>query len=133
LKVTDAAGLSTKDSAKIFPDRSLASDVTPPLVSTVSPINGATGITISTPLVATFNESIDTSSVNGTTFQLKEGNTVVAATVFKSAKQFTLRPTAALSGSTVYSGTLKGGASGIKDLAGNRWRLILRGALQRSK
>jgi len=119
LKVTDAAGLSTKDSAKIFPDRSVASDVTPPLVSTVTPINGATGISISTPLIATFNENIDTSSVNATTFQLKKGNTIVATTLTKTAKQITLRPTAALSGSTVYSGTLKGGASGIKDLAGN--------------
>ncbi len=119
LTVTDAAGLSTKDSAKIFPDRSVASDVTPPLVSTVTPINGSTGIAISTPLIATFNENIDTSTVNGTTFQLKNGSTAVATTITKSAKQITLRPTAALTGSTVYSGTLKGGPSGIKDLAGN--------------
>ena len=119
LTVTDAAGLSTKDSAKIFPDRSLGSDVTPPLVSSVSPINGATNVAISSPVIAIFNENIDVSTVNGTTFQLKTGNTSIAATVTASGKQATLRPIAVLTASTVYTATLKGGASGIKDLAHN--------------
>src|SRR5688572_5985110 len=119
LKVTDAAGLSTKDSAKIFPDRSLGSDVTPPLVSSVSPISGGTNVAISSPVIAIFNENIDVSTVNGTTFQLKAGNTSIAATVTASGKQATLRPVAALTASTVYTATLKGGASGIKDLAHN--------------
>ena len=119
LKVTDAAGLSAKDSAKIFPDRSLGSDVTPPLVSSVSPINGGTGIAISTPVIAIFNENINLSTANGTTFQLKAGNTLIPATVTASGKQVTLRPTALLNASTVYTATLKGGASGIKDLANN--------------
>ena len=108
LKVTDAAGLSTKDSAKIFPDRSLGSDVTPPLVSSVSPINGGTNVAISSPVIAIFNENIDVSTVNGTTFQLKAGNTSIAATVTASGKQATLRPVAALTASTVYTATLKG-------------------------
>ena len=38
LTVTDAAGLSTKDSAKIFPDLNGGGDITPPLISTVSPV-----------------------------------------------------------------------------------------------
>ena len=42
LKVTDAAGLSTTDSSKIFPNCN--TDNTPPTVTTVSPTSGATGV-----------------------------------------------------------------------------------------
>ena len=65
LTVTDAAGLSTKDSAKIFPDRS-------PSILVVSPSNEATGVATGTNIIATFNEPINPSSLTGTTFQLKD-------------------------------------------------------------
>ena len=44
LKVTDAAGLTTIDSSKIFPN--CGGDNIPPVVSSVTPANGATGINI---------------------------------------------------------------------------------------
>ena len=120
LKVTDAAGLSTKDSAKIFPDISAGGDITPPTVSSVSPANGATGVVASTSVSAIFNEAVNASTVNGTTFQLKDpGNNVIAASLNTSSNQITLIPSAALTGSTVYTATITGGSSGVKDLAGN--------------
>jgi PKD repeat protein len=61
LTVTDAAGLSTKDSAKIFPDR------TPSIVA-ISPSNGATGVASGINITATFNEPLLASSVTGQHF-----------------------------------------------------------------
>ena len=76
----------------------------------------ATGTTVS----AIFNETIDPVTVTGTTFQLKDaGNNVVPASITTSFNQITLTPSAALAGSTVYTATIKSGASGVKDLAGN--------------
>ena len=96
------------------------SDVTPPTVSSVNPQSGATGVNISTTVVANFSEAINPSTVTGTTFQLRgPGNTLVTATVSASASQIILTPSAALAGSTNYTATITGGASGVKDMAGN--------------
>ena len=46
-------------------------DVTPPTVSSVSPLNGATGVSINTTVTANFSEAVNGSTVTGTTFQLK--------------------------------------------------------------
>jgi hypothetical protein len=118
LKVTDAAGLTGVDSSKIFPN--CGSDNIPPIVTSTTPINGATGVSIGTTVSGNFSEAISAASVTGTTFQLKDaGNNTIAATLSTSGSQATLTPTSALSGSAVYTATLKGGASGVKDLAGN--------------
>ena len=120
LTVTDAAGLSTVDSSKIFPDCSPGLDNTPPVVSTVTPLNGATNVTTGTTVSAVFNETIDPVTVTGTTFQLKNAaNAVITAAINTSFNQLTLTPSAVLAGSTVYTATIKGGSSGVKDLAGN--------------
>jgi glucose/arabinose dehydrogenase len=120
LTVTDAAGLSTKDSAKIFPDRSTGGDVTPPLISSVSPLNGATNVSTGTMITATFNEAIDPATVTGTTFQLRDAsNNLIPASVSTSSSQITLDPSSSLAGSAIYTATITGGASGVKDVAGN--------------
>ena len=113
LTVTDAAGLSTKDSAKIFPDRT-------PLILAISPMNGATGVATGTNITATFNEPIHPSSVTGTTFQLKDaGNNIIPAAISVSGDQIILDPSSALAYSTVFTVNIKGGAYGVKDFAGN--------------
>jgi hypothetical protein len=95
-------------------------DVTPPTVSSVSPTNGSTGVSINTTVNANFSESVNGSTVTGTTFQLRDaGNNLVAATINTSSNQITLTPSAALANSVVYTVTITGGASGVKDLAGN--------------
>ena len=118
LKVTDAAGLSTTDSSKIFP--ACGSDNIPPVVTSITPANAATGVNINTTITADFNENIDASTVTNTTFQLKDaGNNTIPAQVITSSNEITLTPSSALAGSTVHTVTIKGGASGVKDLAGN--------------
>ena len=95
-------------------------DITPPTVSSVSPTNGSTGVSANTTVTATFSESINSSTVTGSTFQLRDaGNNLVSATVSTSSNQITLTPSAALTASTAYTVTIVGGASGVKDLSGN--------------
>ncbi|MEP7377851.1 MAG: DUF4082 domain-containing protein [Chitinophagaceae bacterium] len=99
---------------------SSGSDVTPPAVSSVSPTSGATGININTAITANFSEAVTASSVTGATFQLRDaGSNLVTAVVSTSSNQITLTPSAVLANSTVYTVTIVGGASGVKDLAGN--------------
>ncbi|MEP7375513.1 MAG: Ig-like domain-containing protein, partial [Chitinophagaceae bacterium] len=120
LTVTDAAGLSTVDSSKIFPDCNVGPDITPPTVSSALPVNGATGVNATTSVTAIFNEAINASTVTSTTFQLKNAsNIIVPATINILSNQITIIPSAVLAGSTVYTATIKGGASGVKDVAGN--------------
>ena len=120
LTVTDAAGLSTVDSSKIFPDCNPGVDNIPPVVSTVSPLNGATNVSPGITVSATFNETIDPVTVTGTTFQLKNAsNVIIPAAINTSFNQLTLTPSSVLAGSTAYIATIKGGTPGVKDLAGN--------------
>ena len=59
-----------------------AVDNTPPTVTSVSPVSGATGVSTGTTVTANFNEAINASTVTGTTFQLKDaGNNLIAASV----------------------------------------------------
>ncbi|MDP4263601.1 MAG: Ig-like domain-containing protein [Bacteroidota bacterium] len=97
-------------------------DIIPPTVSSVTPLNGATGVSVSTAVSAIFSEAMTASTISGTTFQLRNAsNTLITATVTYNAttNTATLTPSAALSSSTVYTATITGGASGVKDLAGN--------------
>ncbi|HSI59540.1 MAG TPA: Ig-like domain-containing protein [Ideonella sp.] len=99
-------------------------DGTPPLVSSVSPASGATGVAIGAAITATFSEAVDPATVGSTTFELRDAaNSLVTATVSYDAgtRTATLTPSAPLAASTAYTASLRGGASDprIKDLAGN--------------
>ena len=98
------------------------SDVTPPTVSQITPANGATGVITTTVVTATFNEMPAPSTVNPTTFQLRDGlGALVAATAYAGGETptSTLIPSSALAPGTTYTATVKGGSGGVKDLAGN--------------
>ena len=97
-------------------------DTTPPTVSSTTPSNGATGVSVGDSITATFSEAIDTTTITSTTFVLKDAsNTSVTATVtYNSANNTaTLTPSSPLAASTSYTATITGGTSGVKDLAGN--------------
>jgi hypothetical protein len=86
----------------------------PPTVTSLSPPDGSVGISALTPITATFNQALDPSTVNSTTFQLLDpNNNVVAATVSYDNATFTatLTPTAPLSLSTTYTAILRGGTA----------------------
>ena len=94
-------------------------DNTAPVIVSVSPANGSTGINVNTSVRATFSEGLNAGSVNTSTVQLKVGSATVAANVSLSSSAITITPVSTLLNSTVYTIVLKGGASGLKDIAGN--------------
>jgi hypothetical protein len=92
-----------------------------PAVTTVSPANGTTIVSTGTSVTATFNESMNASTINTSTFQLSSaGGTVVATVSYDSAtRTATLVPTAPLAYSTTYTATVFGGSNGVQDQNGN--------------
>jgi hypothetical protein len=97
------------------------SDTTPPTVTGRTPAPGATGVTISVSPTATFSEAMTPSTLTTSTFTLvQQGqSTPLPATVSYASQVATLNPSADLQPNTTYTATVKGGAAGAKDLAGN--------------
>ena len=99
-------------------------DKTAPTVSSVSPTSGAKNAALSTSVAGTFSEEMDPATLSTSTVTLvKSGTTtpLVSATVNYDAtdKKVTLKPSSPLVASTTYTATVKGGAQGAKDKAGN--------------
>jgi hypothetical protein len=92
------------------------SDTTPPQVSSRSPGSGATGVSATTNVTATFNEPVQ--GVSSSTFTLRQGSTSVAASVSydSGTRTATLDPSSSLTAGATYTASL---TSGIRDLAGN--------------
>ena len=77
----------------------VAADITPPTVSSVSPVNGATGVSVSTTVSAIFNEAMNAATINSSTIELRNpSNALITATVSYNAgtRTVTLTPSAAL-------------------------------------
>jgi len=103
-------------------DDDVGPDTTPPEVDSKTPNAGASGVDPSANVSATFNEAIDPATINGANFELRDGaGAVVPAAVSYSAatRTATLDPDDPLANSTSYTATLKGGAGGVGDPAGN--------------
>jgi len=99
-----------------------APDVTPPSVISVTPANGSTGISVSTTVSAVFSEAMNASTISTSTFELRNSSNalITGAVAYNSAtRTATLTPSAILKPSTVYTATIKGGSSGVKDAVGN--------------
>jgi len=120
VRATDAAGNTDSTPA----EQSWSVDTTAPMVASVTPQDGATNVALGTNVEATFSEAMDKATVeaNGT-FELVEhaSTTPVAATVSydDATKTATLNPDADLKAGTTYVVTIKGGADGARDVAGN--------------
>jgi predicted component of type VI protein secretion system len=91
-------------------------DLTAPTVTLIDPLNSATGVAINKAVVLTFSEVMTASTVNSTTFTLKQGTTAIAGVVTYTGKIATFTPSANLEYSKVYTGTV---TTGVKDKAGN--------------
>lgn len=91
-------------------------DTTAPTVISTAPADLAPSIAINTNITATFSEAMSPSTINSTTFSLKQGTTPVAGTVAYVGNTATFHPTSNLSGTTAYTATI---TTGAKDLAGN--------------
>ena len=99
-------------------------DTSAPVVTSTSPVDGESGVAIFAPITATFNEAIDSATVNSSTFELTDsGGALVAATVSYDAATRTARltPSSPLELAAVYTATVRGGETDpvIRDVAGN--------------
>jgi hypothetical protein len=98
------------------------SDTTLPTVTQVIPGSGAYGVDPDTKVTATFSEALNPSTINSTTAELRGPGGALVSTVISYnglGYQVILSPTVALVADTIYTGTLKGGAFGIKDAHNN--------------
>ncbi len=73
-------------------------------------------------VTATFNETMNVTTINNANFVLlDDSNTLITANVAYDAltSTATLKPSASLADSTTYTATVRGGAGGVADFAGN--------------
>ncbi len=99
------------------------SDTTAPTVTNVAPADGETEVAVTADTVATFSEGMDETTINtGTVTLTMQGAAVpVEATVSYDPANNAVRlnPTHDLEFDTSYTVSIKGGANGVTDLAGN--------------
>lgn len=91
------------------------SDSTSPTVTSTNPEDGANTVTINTSISATFNESMDATTINTSTFFLSGGGTGTVS-YDDTTKTATLKPSSELNISTTYTATI---TTDVKDLSGN--------------
>ena len=96
-------------------------DTTAPTVKSTVPASNATGVAPAADVTATFSEAMAASSINGTTFKLREKgsttNLAAAISYDSGTRTATLDPNNPLRAGITYKAIV---TTGAKDLAGNR-------------
>ena len=97
------------------PDRNTETAGLNPAVVSVTPPNGATAVCSLAVVTATFNEAMNTSTINTTTFTVTPG---VTGTITHDVSDtiLTFTPSGPLGINTVYTGTI---TTGVRDTFGN--------------
>ena len=96
--------------------------VSGPSVASVSPGSGASGVSATTTVSATFTKALNPATVTAGNFKLLDpAGQLVPAAIAYNATTFTatLTPTASLSPGANYSATVTGGSTGVTDASGN--------------
>ncbi len=91
-------------------------DIIPPTVSSSDPSNGATNVAINKTIAISFSETMNATTISGTTIVLKQGSTAVSGAVAYSGTTATFTPGSNFAANTVYTCTI---STSVKDLAGN--------------
>ena len=114
----DAAGNALAANVSWSFTTTAAADLTPPTVVSTTPASGATEVSRTAPVTATFSEPMSDASITTTSFTLAPtaGGGAVAGTVSVAGSVATLTPAASLAGSTQYTATL---TTAVRDVAGN--------------
>lgn len=92
--------------------------VCPEVIST-DPANGAINVVTDKKITATFNEAMNPSTINSTTYVVRQGVNLVSGAVTYSGSKATFTPTYLLAANTVYTATI---TTGSKDPDGNSLR-----------
>jgi hypothetical protein len=93
-------------------------DVTPPTVTILQPLNGATGVAPTAPVVIQFSETMNTSTINSSTFTVAPsgGSPVAGTIVFHGSNTVAFNVSSPMTAGVTYIVNV---TSGAKDLAGN--------------
>jgi hypothetical protein len=117
---TGTPPLSSVDSRGV----TVQADARPSSIQSVTPSVGAVGVAVTTLVQATFDEPMNASTINTGTIELRDTSTnaLVARTVAydPGTRVVTVTPSSSLAVGTSYRATIKGGASGVTDTAGNQ-------------
>ena len=84
-----------------------------PAVISINPANNAIGVALNTTVAATFSVPMNPSSLNSTTFTVKQGATAITGSVSYSGTTATFTPTIALASNTIYTATITTGATNV--------------------
>ncbi len=88
-----------------------------PLVISTDPDNNETGVVLNKIIKATFNTAMNPTTINGTTFTLKQGVTSIAGAVSYSGTTTSFVPSLPLTANTVYTATITTGAKNLVGVA----------------
>jgi len=98
----------------------ITADNTPPTVTSVSPLNGATDVAVNTSVTVTFSEPMNPSTINTTTVNVRNSNTnapVPGVVTYNAASNSaTFTPSGPLANGTAYTVTV---TTGAMDVGGN--------------
>ena len=92
-----------------------------PTVSSTDPVSNVTGVARNKEIAFTFSEAMDPTTINTSTFTLKQGTSNIAGSVSYSGTTAKFTPTVMLASSTTYTATVTTGAKNVagKGLANN--------------
>ena len=115
--VTDLVGNALANAYQFSFTTIAAGDTTPPTISSTTPANGATGVSVSDNIIVVFSEAMDATTINSSNiiFQITSGSTVNGTWGLNGAIA-TFNPSSNLNNNTSYTMTLY---AGLKDIAGN--------------
>lgn len=84
-----------------------------PTITVTDPINNAISVALNQTVTANFSTIMDGSTINATTFTLKQGTTIIPGTVSYSGTTASFNPTNSLVIGTVYTATITNGAKNV--------------------
>ena len=131
-------GVYAYGSAPLFPNRSFSAsnywvdvvfsdtqpvDTQPPRVASTTPGAGAVVTDTGANVLAAFDEAIDPATVSASTVELRDGSGTLVPSAVRydaSARSAVIDPTSSLASGATYTAKVRGGPTGIADMAGNR-------------
>jgi methionine-rich copper-binding protein CopC len=116
--LTDFAGNPVAAFTSSFTTRASATpDITSPSVTSIAPVDGATGVAVTTAVIVTFDEPVNPLTVNVNTLQPRVNGIIVAGSYSVNGAIATFTPAASWPGNSQVVVWVHGG--GVRDLAGN--------------
>ena len=88
-----------------------------PIIISTDPMNNATDVVLNKIITATFNMPMNPSTLNATTFTVKQGLSNIAGTISYAGNMVTFTPTSPLSSNTTYTVTITNDVKNTSDTA----------------